>query len=67
MENMKFLDGQEMMQQVRRMIKWHVQSDLDIRADRKSTELQKRGKSRCSEIPESKKLTGQNMTLASAD
>ena len=54
MENMKFLDGQEMMQQVRRMIKWHVQSDLDIRADRKSTELRKREIQDCSEIPEAK-------------
>ena len=42
MENMKFLDGPEMMRRVRRMIRWHVQSDLDIRVDRKLTGLQKK-------------------------
>lgn len=53
MENMKFLDGPEMMRRVRRMIRWHVQSDLDIRVDRKLTGLQKK-EIRCSEILKAK-------------
>ncbi len=35
MENTKFLDGPEMMRRGKRLIRWHVPSDLDIREDRR--------------------------------